>query len=507
MKNKFLTNFCLLGMLFVAQWAFASKIHFNSHYNFLPQENSEATSLSSQLYSLPNDEWFNLKKFGFQNEVYAINNYKNTIEKLHIESATSSTVVVLDYGQKLMTALATDNFIYYAVIDDSNKYSLYRFDPINFEKTKIDGKILNSLYYEKSQKSDYYSEQDLSLEANGSTLFITHRDFVFYQINNYGSTTKEHMVLFDGETTARSASIYIGSFENGTTSYSGLANGEFAVKNEKAFMALYEGTAGKNSKLFSATYSTATGKYEDFQSYNISSYPTKVQQIRKVNNQVYAFVDIWDQEDKTQISRYLYKFLDNGKLEKLGSLGSGKEDDSMSRVIVKDNNLIFKSFNTLYELNSYQNTMSVLYNQTNTDLRYILLETHDNKLIFFKKVINSNTGYLKTVYDFATKNVLPFSATMQLQEGIDEVGDDFYNWTSTDQFTYGYTYVEDQKVLFQLDFTNKTAQSLQFPEIKKHIFVKIIDIQFEPNSKTFWLNVLYNKGSVEVKKHFVYVCE
>ncbi len=486
------------------------KLNYNDT-NYLNQVFSNNNTLNTKsenisLYEITNEVFYDNEKFGYKNAVYFVNKSTNSIDKIDLKNSKNNAVITSNTNEKIMTAAATKNYIYYAAIDYANKYLVYRYDPVRNEKVKINGKILNTLQYENATKGDYHSDQSVTLKADEDKLYITHKDFVYYSTTNYGSTTNEYLVVFDGETTARSSTRYIGSFENGTTSYSGLDAGLIAYKNDKVYMALYEGTAGKHSKLNFATYRPTTGKYDDFKSYNISSNKSRVEDIFLLSNTVYAIAMIWDKENKEQTSRYVYKFLDNGKLEKIGSLGSGKETDTRT-TIVNSEEIITISYEGIYKVNALLNTVQSIVPATPSILITMsLYKTHNDNILFSQYERGGKKGSVKMLYENLTAKVIPFENAMQTNTGINIEDDPFNSWITTGKYNYTYKFNKDLRLLFKLNFTDKTAEQITFPLIKKHTFIKISDIKFHLETKTIWIKTTYEKSGREVIKYFVYDC-
>lgn len=465
-----------------------------------------STNENLPLYEVTNEALYDNEKFGFNNAVYFVNKSTNTIDKIDIKNSKNNVVITSNTNEKIMTAAATKNYLYYAAIDYANKYLVYRCNPVTNEKIQIDSKIINTLQFEKATKGDYHSDQSITLKADSDKLFISHSDFVYYQKTNYGSTTIENLVVLDGETFARRSVMYLGSFENGTASYSGLDGGIIVYKKDKAYMPLYQGTDGKQSKLNTATYNSATGRYEDFKSYNISANKTKVEDIFEINNTVYAIAKIWDKENKEQNSRYVYKFLDNNKLEKIGSLGSGKENDVLIKN-VSNEDITMISYEGIYKVNAKSKAVqAIVPTNPNILIPMSLYRTHNGNILFSQYERGGKKGSVKMLYENVTEKIIPFENAMQTNTGINIEDDPFNSWITTGKYNYTDKYNKDQRLLYKLNFTDKTAKQITFPQIKKHTFIKVSEIKFHLETKTIWIKTAYEKSGREVIKYYVYDC-
>lgn len=463
-------------------------------------------------YEIADDILFNNEAFLFKGKVYLVNKNSNAIEIFNSTNASRTVAIKILSDEKLMTAKATDNYIYYAVIDNNNKYHIYRYDIENNVKRELTNKIIYQMSYEKRDDSRVVSNKNIQLETDKDKLFVQYYTYNLDKSTITSGSYNEYLVAFDTDNSLRSAatstSAYYAKRLSNKSTYEGLNGGAIAYNKNVALFAWITDTEGNYSELKKGTYNASSQQYDDIKSYKISTNKTTIERVFEYKENLFAIAKIYDQSNTENASRFLFRYLESGKIEKVGALGNGEANDFLNAIVKNDDGFYIQSFDALYRYFSTQNSIkNIVPAVDKVNFSTSMYYTYNKNLFFYQWVSGGSKGVETMVYKSSEDKVIPFNEAIQNIEDGQGFEDPYYGWINANNCSYALRSVKGKYVAYKLDLVNKTSTPITPPEINKYSLEQVVAVKFIEPAKLILYKVEYKRKNKSEIKYFVYDCK
>ncbi|MBK8951102.1 MAG: hypothetical protein IPM85_00850 [Chitinophagaceae bacterium] len=206
--------------------------------------------------SIYNDDLFTLKK-----KVYHTNIADNRIEEIDFETGLAKAVVQLDMSERIVTAAATENYIYFATTN-KELFSIYRFDPATNE---IKG-LSNIQTAELKYIANASTGEKFAITINGfaNRVQLYHSVSKTNLTSGFSSTKVKYYTIFDKDPAVRlinSRQVMSPDLTKFPFSYTGLVSSA-GFNSERVLLNLYKDNDGKYQKLGTGVYNPNKAAYD-----------------------------------------------------------------------------------------------------------------------------------------------------------------------------------------------------------------------------------------------------
>lgn len=451
--------------------------------------------------SLFKDELMALKK-----KVYHLNITDNRIEEIDFEAGLAKAVVQQDRSEKMVTAAATTEYIYYATVN-SSVYALYRFNPLTNEIKGLSNIQTDGLKYIENPSTG----EKFSISLRG----VPGRVIVYYSVSKtnftsgFSSASGKYYTIFDNDPTVRnviSRDVVTPDLRQFPFRYSG-STGGIACKDNRVLLGLYKDKEGKYHKLGTGVYNPAMAVYENVKTYPLTPESMVADEIIETNGEAFAIVSFWDTPDSKVKRRRIYKLKETGQLSIVGDLGKGDERDYLGYFTMGDY-LYIKSFSSVYKYNILLDYLKeeIAYD-SGTAIRTDFYPTHNGLYIFEKFKINGDDPIEKMIYDWKTSKAMPLLTILNANPDIKATSDPYNVWAETNRYNYVLKYTNNTKALYKLDFNNNKAEQLVLPDMGNYIFKEISGYKLFATENYIWLKAKYQYRDKTGEKYILYKCE
>lgn len=451
--------------------------------------------------SIYNDDLFTLKK-----KVYHTNIADNRIEEIDFETGVAKAVVQLDMSEKIVTAAATDNYIYFTTTN-KELFSLYRFDPSTNEIKGLSNIQTAELkYIENSSTGEKFA---ITIKGFANRVQLYHSISKTNLTSGFSSTRVKYYTIFDKDPTVRlinSRQVMSPDFTKFPFSYTGSVSSA-GFNSERVLLNLYKDNDGKYQKLGTGVYNPNKAAYDSIKTYPLTPETMVVDEIVEAGGEALAIVSFWDDPTSKIKKRRLFKLKETGQLTAIGNLGNGPENDYLGYFISGDD-LYIKSFSSLYRYTISLNFLKevVTYN-SNTIIRTDFYHTHNGLFIFEKFTLNPLGNIEKMLFDWKTGKAVPLTDVLNTNPDIKAAEDAYNVWVKTNKFNYVLKKTNDKRALYKLDFANNKAEQLLLPDISNNRFKEISDYRFLAAGNYIRLKAKYSQNNTTEEKWLLYRCE
>lgn len=451
--------------------------------------------------SIYNDDLFTLKK-----KVYHTNISDNRIEEIDFETGMAKAVFQQDMSEKIVTAAATDNYIYFATTN-KELFSLYRFDPsANEIKGLINIQTAELKYIENSSTGEKFA---ITIKGFANRVQIYHSVSKTNLTSGFSSTKVKYYTIFDKDPTVRlinSRQVMSPDFTKFPFSYTGSVSSA-GFNSERVLLNLYKDNDGKYQKLGTGVYNSNKSAYDSLKTYPLTPETMIVDEIFEANGDAFAIVSFWDDPASRIKRRRFFRLKENGQLTAIGNLGKGADDDYLGYFISGDE-LYIKSFSSLYRYTlSLGFLKEILTYDSNTVIRTDFYPTHNGLFIFEKFTLNPTGDIEKMLFDWKTGKAVPLTNVLNANPDIKAAENAYDIWVNSGKYNYVLKKTNDKRALYKLDFANNKAEQQLLPDMNNFKFKEIYDYKLFVVGNYIRLKAKYSLNNTTEEKYLVYRCE